>query len=241
MADFKQIIFETSSNGIARIILNRPEARNAQDARMLYEINDAMDLAANDDSIKVIVVSSTGPHFSAGHDLAEKNPIGVLKEYKSVTSFGGLDGEGMEPMFGREQEIYYGFCERWRNIPKPTMVAVQGKVIAGGLMLVWPFDIVIASEDVTFQDNTVAMGICGAEFFNHPYELGVRKAKEMLFTSDVVTAADAHRLGAINHVVPREELESFTLSMAEKNRRKTTLQPEVDQDGCQCGRRQRWS
>ena len=80
------------------------------------------------------------------------------------------------------------------------MVEVHGKVIAGGVMLVWPFDIVIASEDATFQDNTVAMGICGAEFFNHPYELGVRKAKEMLFTSDEVSAADALRLGAVNHV-----------------------------------------
>ncbi|MAI24520.1 MAG: enoyl-CoA hydratase [Spirochaeta sp.] len=216
MPDFKQIIFSTQPNGIARIILNRPEARNAQDANMLYEINDAMDIAANDDQIKVIVVSANGPHFSAGHDLAEADPIGSLKEHKSVTSFGGLDGEGIEPMFGREQEIYYGFCERWRNIPKPTMVAVHGKVIAGGLMLVWPFDIVIASEDTTFQDNTVAMGICGAEFFNHPYELGVRKAKEMLFTSDFVSAEDAHRLGAVNHVVPRDELEDFTLNMAAK-------------------------
>ena len=216
MPDFKQIIYDIPEAGIARIVLDRPEARNAQDTEMLYEINDAMDLAANDDTIKVVVVSANGPHFSSGHDLAEKDPIGSLKAHKSVTSFGGIDGDGSEPMFGREQEIYLGFCERWRNLPKPTIVAVQGKVIAGGLMLVWPFDIVIASEDVTFQDNTVAMGICGAEFFNHPYELGVRKAKEMLFTSDEVSAQDAWRLGAVNHVVPREELESFSMTLARK-------------------------
>lgn len=216
MPDFKQIIFDRPEEGIARIVLDRPDARNAQDAEMLYEINDAMDLAANDDRIKVIVVSANGPHFSAGHDLRERDPIGALKQRKSVTSFGGLDGAGQEPMFGREQEIYLGLCERWRNIPKPTVVAVHGKVIAGGLMLVWPFDIVIASEDATFQDNTVAMGICGAEFFNHPYELGVRKAKEMLFTSDAVSAQDAFRLGAVNHVVARDELEDFTMALARK-------------------------
>jgi len=216
MPDFKQIVYENVEDGIARITLNRPEARNAQDANMLYEVNDALDVASNDDSVKVILIAANGPHFSAGHDLREADPIGPLHEHKSVTSFGGLSGEGIEPMFGREQEIYLGLCERWRNLPKPTIVSVQGKAIAGGLMLIWPFDIVIASEDASFQDNTVAMGICGAEFFNHPYELGVRKAKEMLFTSDAVSAQDAHRLGAVNHVVPRDELESFTLAMARK-------------------------
>ena len=216
MPEFEQITYENVEEGIARITLDRPEARNAQNTHMLYEINDALDVAANDDTVKVIIVAANGPHFSAGHDLREPDMFGALREHKSVTSFGGLDGGGMEPNFGREQEIYLGFCERWRNLPKPTIVAVQGKAIAGGLMLIWPFDIVIASEDASFQDNTVAMGICGAEFFNHPYELGVRKAKEMLFTSDAVSAEDAHRLGAVNHVVPRDELESFTLAMARK-------------------------
>jgi len=95
-------------------------------------------------------------------------------------------------------------------------------VIAGGVMPVWPLDIVLALEDATFQDNKVAMGICGAEFFNHPYELGVRKAKEMLFTSDEVTAQDAYRLGAVNHVVPREQLSDFTMGLARKISQKIT-------------------
>ena len=216
MPTFSQLLYEKPEANIARVVLNRPQARNAQDTRMLYELNDALDFAAQDDEIKVIVVAANGPHFSSGHDLREKAPRETQKEFKTVTTWGGFDGDGAEAQFAREQEIYLGFCERWRNLPKPTMVEVQGRVIAGGVMLVWPFDIVIASEDATFQDNTVAMGICGAEFFNHPYELGVRKAKEMLFTSDEVSAADALRLGAVNHVVPREELESFTLAMARR-------------------------
>jgi enoyl-CoA hydratase len=161
-------------------------------------------------------VSANGPHFSSGHDLREKAPRATQREFKAVTTWGGFDGDGAEGQFAREQEIYLGFCERWRNLPKPTIVEVHGKVIAGGLMLVWPFDIVIASEDATFQDNTVAMGICGAEFFNHPYELGVRKAKEMLFTSDEISAQDAWRLGAVNHVVPRERLSAFTMDIARR-------------------------
>ena len=170
MPTFEQIIYEVAESGIVRVVLNRAEARNAQDTRMLYELNDALDLAAQDDDVKVIVIAANGPHFSAGHDLREKDSIETQQSFKTVTTWGGFGREGAEGQFGREQELYLGFCERWRNIPKPTMVEVQGKVIAGGVKLVWPFDIVVASEDATFQYNTVAMGICGAEFFNHPYE-----------------------------------------------------------------------
>ena len=216
MTKFQHILYETEEDNIVRIVLNRPDARNAQDTRMLYELNDALDMAAQDDEVKVIVLAANGPHFSSGHDLRESDARKTQQEYKTVTTWGGFDREGSEGQFAREQEIYVGFCERWRNIPKPTMVEVHGKVIAGGVMLVWPFDIVVASEDATFQDNTVAMGINGVEFFNHPYELGVRKAKEMLFTSDAISAADALRLGAVNHVVPREELTSFTMDMARR-------------------------
>lgn len=215
MSVYQYINYQKLDN-IARVVLDRPDARNAQDTHMLYEVNEALDLAAQDDEVKVIVVAANGPHFSAGHDLREKDAKAVKKEYKTVTTWGGFDRDGAEGQFAREQEIYLGFCERWRDIPKPTMVEVHGKVIAGGVMLVWPFDIVIASEDATFQDNTVAMGICGVEFFNHPYELGPRKAKELLFTSDVLSAEEAYLLGAVNHVVPKEQLTDFTMDMARR-------------------------
>ena len=115
---------------------------------------------------------------------------------------------------GIEKEIYFGISERLRNFAKPTIAEVQGKCIAGGLMLIWPCDIIIAAEDAMFMDNTVNMGLAGAEFFNHPYELGVRKAKELLFTSGWWDAKEAHRLGMVNHVVTREELTAFTLELA---------------------------
>jgi enoyl-CoA hydratase len=103
---------------------------------------------------------------------------------------------------------------RWRNMPKPTIAVVQGRAIAAGLMLVWVCDLVVCSEDAQFRDPTVAMGVNGVELFNHPWELGVRKAKEMLFTGDAVDAETALRLGMVNHVVPAEQLDEFAMGLA---------------------------
>ena len=114
-----------------------------------------------------------------------------MSAFETVGTWCGFGCAGAEAQMAREKEIYIGFSERWRNIPKPTIAEVQGKVIAGGLMLVWPCDLIVAAYNAEFIDNTVAMGVCGAEFFNHPWEVGVRKAKEMLFTSDAVSAAEA--------------------------------------------------
>lgn len=216
MTEFDTIRYETPEPKIARIVLDRPDARNAQDTKLLYELNDAFDLAAQDDDISVIVLAGNGPHFSAGHDLRERVAKDEMRDRRTVGTWCGFECAGAEAQMAREKEIYIGFSERWRNIPKPMIAEVQGKVIAGGLMLVWPCDIVVASDDAQFIDNTVAMGVCGAEFFNHPWEVGIRKAKEMLFTSDALSADDAFRLGMVNHVVTRDELTTFTMGLAAK-------------------------
>jgi len=216
MTDEQPIRYEQPAPKVARIWLDRPEARNAQDTRLLYELNDAFDRAARDDDISVIILAAEGPHFSAGHDMRERNGKAEMESRETVGTWCGFGCAGAEAQMAREKEVYLGFSERWRNIPKPTIAAVQGKVIAGGLMLVWPCDIIVATEDAEFIDNTVAMGVCGAEFFHHPWEVGTRRAKEMLYTSDAVSAADAFRLGMVNHVVARDELQTFTLALAEK-------------------------
>lgn len=214
MSEFDTIRYERPADRVARIVLDRPEARNAQSMRMLYELNDAFDRAAQDDSISVIILAANGPHFSAGHDLRETDALQVVNDHRRVGTWCGFGCAGAESQMAVEKEMYLGLSERWRNLPKPTIAAVQGKVIAGGLMLVWPCDLIVAADDALFQDNTVSMGVSGAEFFNHPFEVGVRKAKEMLFTSDFLTAAEVHRLGMVNHVVPLDELEAFTLQLA---------------------------
>ena len=216
MSEFETLLYERPADRVARVVLNRVDARNAQSMRLLYELNDAFDIAAQDDSVSVIILAANGPHFSAGHDLREHNALQVVTDHRRVGTWCGFGCAGAESQMAVEKEMYIGLSERWRNLPKPTIAAVQGKVIAGGLMLVWPCDLIVAAEDALFQDNTVSMGVSGAEFFNHPFEVGVRKAKEMLFTSDFLTAADVHRLGMVNHVVPLDELESFTLQLASR-------------------------
>lgn len=213
MADFDSLLYEQPAAGIARITMNRPEARNAQGVAMTYELNAAFDRAAQDDSVKVIILAGSDPHFSAGHDLRDMSSPAA---FDTVGTWSGFDLPGAEGYMAREEEIYLGMCRRWRNLPKPTIAQVQGKCIAGGLMLAWVCDLIVASDDASFQDPVVQMGVCGVEYFAHPWEVGPRKAKEMLFTADWLSAADAHRLGMVNHVVPRAELAAFTLAMAQR-------------------------
>lgn len=208
------VLYEAPATSVARIVLNRPEVRNAQDTQLLYELNLAFDRAAQDDSIKVIVLAANGPHFSSGHDLREDDPIGAIGRYRTVGTWCGFACAGAEAQMAREKELYIGLCERWRSIPKPTIAQVQGKCISGGLMLVWPCDIIVASDDAQFQDNTVGMGVGGVEYFGHPWEVGERKAKELLFTADLLDSHEALRLGMVNHVVARSELSEFVLELA---------------------------
>lgn len=210
--DFVTVRYTQPDPRIARILLNRPEKANAQNMQMLYELNAALDRAARDDEVRVIVIAAEGKHFSSGHDLAASGDWSLADV--GIGTWGGFRQPGMEGHWGREEEAYFGLCWRWRNIPKPTIAEVQGKVIAGGLMLVWPFDIVVASEDATFQDPVVAFGANGVEYFGHPWEFGVRKAKELLFTGRAITARVAKELGMVNRVVPRERLAEETMELA---------------------------
>ncbi len=210
------ILYETPAPGIARIVLNRPETRNAQDTRLLYELNDAYDRATQDENIKVIITAANGPHFSSGHDLRERDHLETQDKYDPVTTATGYRRAGAEGRQAREEEIYTGFCERWRNIPKPTIAAVHGRCSTGGLMLCWPSDIIIASEDAVFEDVTVMLGIPGVEMFMHAYELGARKAKEMLFAGAHIGAEEAREMGMVNRVVPRTDLEGAALALAQQ-------------------------
>ncbi len=211
-AEFETVKYTRPEPRIARILLNRPERANAQNMQMLYELNAALDRATRDDEIRVIIIAAEGKHFSSGHDLSGSDDWSLNEV--GIGATGGFRQPGMEGHWAREEEAYFGLCWRWRNIPKPTIAEVQGKVIAGGLMLVWPFDIVVASEDATFQDPVVAFGANGVEYFGHPWEFGVRKAKELLFTGRAITAKVARELGMVNRVVPRERLADETMELA---------------------------
>lgn len=213
MSDYTTLLYEQPAPGVARIVINRPEARNAQNLEMGYELNAAFDRAVLDDSVKVIVLAAADPHFSSGHDLRGDGGV-VLGDRPIVSSWGGFKQAGAHGRFAREQEIYLQNTRRWRNLAKPTIAAVQGRCIAGGLMLAWACDLIVASDDATFCDPVVTMGVCGVEWFVHPWELGARKAKEFLFTADDWSAQEAHRLGMVNQVVPRADLQAEVLKLA---------------------------
>jgi enoyl-CoA hydratase len=193
--------------------LARPERRNAQDKAMLFELDEQLTRAMRDSTIQVVVVAADGPDFSSGHDLKDRS---TLAGFPSITGTGGFDQPGPHGHMALEEEIYVGLCWRWRNLPKPTIAQVQGRVIAGGLMLVWPFDLIVASEDAWFSDPVVAFGVNGHEYFVHAYELGPRKAKEMLFTGAPLSARQCEQLGMVNQVVPRDELEATALDLADR-------------------------
>jgi len=211
--------YETIDTGIVRIVLNRPDKRNAQDFRLLYELNDAFTRAAHDDEVKVIILAGAGRDFSSGHDLYERDTetfVRIHDEFPPVSCAGGYSRPGIEGFMSREEEAYLGLCWRWRNIPKPTIAEVQGHVIGGGLMLVWPCDLIVASDDATFVDPVVAMGLNGHEYHVHTWELGHRRAKEMLFTGEPITAEQAHQMGMVSRVVTREALTEETVALARK-------------------------
>lgn len=214
MTDYQTLRYEIinpGDQGIARVTLNRPESRNAQNKRMTYEMNECFDNAAQRTDVKVIVLDADGPHFSSGHDLRDAESF---KEFTRVQPVGGFSRDGQEGHMAMEEEIYMGMCWRWRNLPKPLIAAAQGKTIAGGLMLLWVADLIVAADNAMFSDPTVGFGVNGVEYFAHPWEFGPRKAKEMLFTGDWIMAEEAKQLGMVNHVVPLAELHEFTLTLA---------------------------
>ncbi|WP_338889067.1 enoyl-CoA hydratase [Rhodococcus sovatensis] len=202
---------------VAVVTLNRPQYSNAQNSKVTYALDAAFTRATDDDDVAVIVLAGNGKHFCGGHDIGTPDrDIDQSFERKAVIWWDHADKKGADSRIARESEVYLGMCRRWREIPKPMIAMVQGACIAGGLMLAWSCDFIIASEDAFFADPVVRMGIPGVEFFAHPWVMNPRAAKEFLYTADRFPAERARELGMVNHVVPRADLEKFTFDMAER-------------------------
>ncbi|MFD4367378.1 enoyl-CoA hydratase [Rhodococcus sp. NPDC058521] len=215
--DEGEVVTYEVRDGVAVVTLNRPDYRNAQNSVMTYALDAAFERAVEDDDVKVIVLAGNGKHFSAGHDIGTPGrDHHVHYENKAVMWWDHVDKVGGDQRFAREMEVYLGMCRRWREIPKPTIAMVQGACIAGGLMLAWVCDMIVASEDAFFSDPVVRMGIPGVEYFAHPWMVGPRFAKEMLFTGDRFTSQRAYEVGMVNKVVPRDDLEKETFAIAER-------------------------
>ena len=206
--DFETIRYETEG-AVATITMNRPEVANAQDSRLIDEIDAAFDRADADDAVRVVVLAGAGKHFSSGHDL------------KALVS-----GEGDDPWvalrdtpegkFQHEKTMYFDRCLRIHDFRKPTIAAVQGSCIAAGLMLAAMCDLIVAADDAVFSNPVLRLTGAGVELLVEPWELGIRKAKEFLLTGDTIDAHEAWRLGLVNRVVPRAELAAAARELAER-------------------------
>jgi enoyl-CoA hydratase len=199
----ERVIYEVA-DAIAVITLNRPEAANAQSHKALEELDLAWKAAERDPNVKVIVFKSNGKHFSAGHDMSSTKDSSEPVEWHA------------DSYYDWETRHYLHYAKSWREVPKPSIAAVQGKCIAAGLMLCWPCDLIIAADNAQFSDPVLAMGICGVELHAHTWEFGPRKAKELLFTGDAISAQQAEQLGMVNRVVPLDELVPTTMALAQK-------------------------
>lgn len=218
---YKYITTERIDDGkIARITLNRPGQRNAQNRGLLVELGEAFLEAEADDQVRVVILAGAGPSFSAGHDMgtpesiAERTPGPDM--HPTVAGYGG-SLLGLEKRMLQEWHFFMSNTLRWRNLRKVTIAQVQGKCYAGGLMLAWCCDLIVAAEDVEFADVVGArLGMCGLEYFAHPWEFGARKAKELLLTGDSLGAEEAFRLGMVNKVFKNDRLEEDTLAFARR-------------------------
>jgi enoyl-CoA hydratase len=199
---FANILYEPLGP-IARIWHNRPERRNAESMELLDELDAAIAQAVADPEIRVIIIAGKGDHFSAGHDLKD---AAMLRSQDTP-----------EDRYEFEALRYYDYCLRIWDAPKPIIAQVQGACIAGGFMVANMCDLVVASDDAFFADPVVnAFGAAAVEVLVHPWAMGLRKAKQMLYTGGRIGAAEAHAIGMVNEVVPRAELEKATLQMAER-------------------------
>jgi enoyl-CoA hydratase/carnithine racemase len=221
MSDYKFVQYETFDEGmIARITLNRPEARNAQNRGLLVDLHDAFLRAEADDQVRVVVLGGAGPLFSAGHDMGSKVMLEEMTpgpgEHPTRLVNGGTR-KAAESLMLQEWHYFFDNTRRWRNLRKITIGQAHGDVYAAGLMLLWACDLIVAAEGTTFTDVVGArLGMCGVEYFAHPWEFGPRKAKELLLTGDSVSADEAYSLGMVSKVFPADELAERTLDFARR-------------------------
>jgi len=203
-----------------RICLDRPEARNAQNRGMLVELNDAFLAAEADDHVRVVILGGTGPMFSSGHDIGSKVSLEELypgpNQHPSRKVNGGTRRKAEQRML---QEWHYFFenTRRWRDLRKITIAQVHGDVYSAGLMLMWACDLIVGSEEVRFADVVgTRLGMCGVEYFAHPWEFGPRKTKELMLTGDSIDIDEAHALGMVSKEFPLDELSERTLDFARR-------------------------
>src|SRR5262245_16957705 len=192
----KTVVYEVS-NGVARIILNRPTV-NALNLEMIKGVVAAFEIAGKDEGIRAIILTSAiSKAFSAGLDLNI------------------LLGKSQEKIRGLLQELYVRLYDTQYNLGKPSIAAVGGAARGGGMTMAVSCDVVLASESATFGYPEIDVGVLPAIHFAHlPRLIGRHRAFELLFTGRAFSSREAYELGIVNQVVPDEELDAAAMSLA---------------------------
>lgn len=202
MGSFEQVEYRIEGR-LARVVLNRPQYRNAQSRVLLSELDAAFAAAAADPSVRVIILSGNGPAFSAGHDL------GTPEEAEDRARRARDDVSATEAQFVYSWDHFVDLSLRWRDIPKPTIAAVHGWCIFGGWLIASAMDLIVAADDARFLTALL-------QYFPLPFDVGPRKAKELLFDSAPLSAAEAAALGFVNRVVPAAALEDEVVALGNR-------------------------
>jgi enoyl-CoA hydratase len=210
---YERILCEEVEPNIVKITMNRPEKRNAIDDLMVEELTDAFVQADFNDDVRVIILAGAGSDFSAGYDISGKGspargPILSAVMQTKLT--------GMEKTLKTTDYITYNQAIAIRDLSKPTIAMVQGNCIAAGLLYASICDLIVASDDVQFIDPLSRWAHAGFEILIEPYLFGFRKAKEVMWTGDPVSAKEAKEFGMVSKVVPRDKLEEETIQLARK-------------------------
>ncbi len=196
---FHDIIY-AAKDGVGTITLNRPAYRNAQSYRMLDEIDQAFDLARSDEAVRVVVVRGSGGVFSTGHDL------GTAEGMAYRSALGAKPGIQTYDQF---KKYNLDLLLKWRNFPKPTIAMVEGYCIYAGWMLAAAMDVVFAAQDAEFLAGMV-------EYMSIPWDIGIRRAKELVFESRFISAREAAQYGLVNRVLANVDLERETMAWASR-------------------------
>ncbi|MBK6562711.1 MAG: enoyl-CoA hydratase/isomerase family protein [Dehalococcoidia bacterium] len=197
-AELTDIAYSTDGP-IAWITFNRPKYRNAQSWRLLDEFDTAMDLADADEAVQVIIVRGAGGNFSSGHDLG-------TPEQSEARKAKGIGDAGID-FYNNFKHYNLDLLLKWRNARKPTIAMVEGYCIFAGWMMAACVDIVFAAKDALFLPALL-------EYFSLPYDIGTRKAKELMFESRFLTADEAMECGFVNRVYDLADLERETVNYA---------------------------
>ena len=221
MSDYTYVEYTPVGDGqVVRVMLNRPDVRNAQNRGMLVELDQALLRAEADDQVRVVILGGNGPMFSSGHDLG--TPVRVQEREPGPDqhfshAINGGTRLGAEQRMLQEWHYFFTNTRRWRDLRKITIAEVHGKVYAAALMLAWSCDLIVAAEGTTFADVVGArLGMCGVEYFAHPWEFGLRKTKELMLTGDSIDAEEACRLGMVSKVFAPAELTKRTEEFARR-------------------------